>query len=504
MFNLNDLWLGDANSLREAVRLEAQAILASATMKAGMVIEKSADAGEQLPRLYSRHANVGIISVRGPLVNSDSWITEYLGISTYPAIRDALVFAAQDGQVDQILLDIDSPGGTVSGVNDTARLVRTVGTVKPITTYSSDLMASAGYWIGSAAKKIHVGETAIIGSIGVIATLTSVHDALKKEGVDVRVIRAGKNKALGHPAEPISDKAVAQTQDRADTFYGIFKDAVSTYRPKLKADSANVWAEGNEFLGEDAVKAGLADRVSSFDQVVSQLVVDKPNSLHNTSATKIRGNQMPKAILDPKLVALAASGVTLTAEQQAELDAGKAAVAAEAVEAEAKAKLEADAKVKADAEAAAKVEADAKVAADAEAKAKADAAAKGAAGSAELVKYLEGQVEARNKERLAAEAAQKVAEDKIAAMQAPHDALVKIARDSINSMTIGLNGRATDLSALSAIEVVARHAATLADFTKAYPVGGVAATTPEDKPAKKSATVTPLYAAQREMVGLSK
>jgi signal peptide peptidase SppA len=497
MFQLqSDLWLGDEASLRHILALEARASMNAAILQP----QTAAAAGEKLPRLYSRYGEIGVITIRGGLINTEDRFTEYFNISTYPAIREALAFAASDQRVSQVLLDIESPGGVVSGVNDVAGLVREVRATKPVTAFSDGLIASAAYWIGSAADKIYVGQTAIVGSIGVIATLVSIHDALQKDGVNVKVVRAGKNKALGHPAEPMNDKAVKQVQDRANAIYDVFTATVMQNRSKLKASDEDTWAQGNEFLGADAVDAKLADQVSTFDRVVAQLV-DNQKSLHNTSGTKIRGSDSmkPRAVLSEQLVALIATGVELTEAQKAEVAAANAAEA----EATAQAATEAAAAK------AVKDAADAKAVKDA-----ADAAAAAAAAASatpakvdppveknELVAYLEGQLATAKAALATAQAEAKTATDAATEMRGPHDALVTIAVDSINKMTIALGGSAMDFKGVPAKEIVAKHATTLATFGKKYPVGGVASTAPEDKNKKPAepAAVTSIDAARVRM-----
>jgi signal peptide peptidase SppA len=381
MFNLTkECWLGDEASLRDALQMEARVIAAAEARG----YSAPSDAGDsETPRLYSRSGNVGVITVRGPLVNTENIFTSIFGVSTYPAIREALIFAAQDPEVSKVLLDIESPGGAVSGVNDTAKLVKRVDGIKPVTVFSDSTLASAAYWIASGARKINVGETAIVGSIGVIATMASQHEALKKEGVQVQVVRAGKNKALGHPAEPISDKAIAQVQERVDAMYGVFTNTVAANRAALPIAKKGTWAEGNEFMGADAVSAGLADKVSTFDETHASLVESVDTSrAHNNNADKTRGMQMkPRATLDPQLAALIQAGAQLNEEQKAQVEAVRAAEAAGCRRSEGKADADA-----ATAAAAAAAEAEAKAKADAEAAAAAAAAAAAqAAPQAELV-----------------------------------------------------------------------------------------------------------------------
>ena len=100
------------------------------------------DEDEDLPRLLSVEDGIATVSIKGPLVNSDSPWLQYFGMTGYPEIRAAMLAAAEDPEVTHILLDIDSGGGAVSGVDDTAKLIRMVNDrVKPVTTFTDGTMA---------------------------------------------------------------------------------------------------------------------------------------------------------------------------------------------------------------------------------------------------------------------------------------------------------------------------------------------------------------------------
>jgi signal peptide peptidase SppA len=490
MFDLkHSLWLGDAASLEALLKLEDMAakVAPGATPAPTMGVES-------LPRLYSRKGNIGVVTIRGGLINSDSPLAEMFGISTYPAIREAMVYAATDPKVSQILMDIDSPGGQVSGVNDVAKLVKRVDAIKPVTAFSESLVASAAYWIASGARELHVGDTAIVGSIGVIATHVDYSGALEKDGVKVSIIRAGKNKALGHPAEPLTKEARAQIQERADSIYDIFVGTVSANRESLASGDSDVWAEGNEFMGADAVDVGLADSVSSFDQVMQQ-IVDKAEVFHNNPQQRTRGMQMkPRAALDPKLVAAIESGAALTPEQEAALAAATAPEAASAEPVLPAAAPEAPAPEAADAQGH-----------EPTANAAAPVSASSVEAKPDLVVYLEGAVKERDAQILSLNVELKSAMDSLASMQAAHDALVGIAKASINKMQVALGGHEMALTGLSATEIVAKHAQVNEDFKQTFKVEGVAVSAPEaSKKAAEAANVSPIHAARIRAVNLKR
>lgn len=478
MFNLKGtLWLGREYTLDAALAAEARAAAFSPS--------EPKKAEQSLPRLFSQRGAVGIVTLRGSMVNTENFFTEMFGMTTYPAIREALIHAANDPSVKRIILDIESGGGQVAGVNDLARLVREIDAVKPVTTFSDGVMASAAYWIGSAASKVYAGETAIVGSIGVIMTHVSYAEALKKEGINVTLIRAGENKALGHPAEALSEKAREQFQSQADAIHTIFKDAVVTNRGgALLASKVDEWGEGNEFLGADAQAMGLIDAVSTFDKVFAEVsqaaeTVDKSKAVHQTASTTQRGMQMkPRAVLDPKVVAAVAAGAPL-----------EAALAAPAAEAAPESTTEADPAAPA-AEAAPESTTEADSAAPA-------AEAASAPAEPSLVEHLQAQLSKRENDLVDVRVELAAAKARLAEFDKHLPALLGIARASVNKMTVALGGAETNLDSLSLADLTARHDAVSEDFKKAFKVGGVASTTIEAKqPAARATNVSPLHAAK--------
>lgn len=229
--------------------------------------------------LLTVHGNVGVISIRGPLVNTDAWYNSLIGVVSYNEISNALVEAAELPGVHSILLDIDSPGGMVSGVADTADLISYVdSSIKPVYTYTSGTLCSGAYWLGSSAREIFASRVANIGSIGVITTSFDVSQQLEKEGISATVIRAGKYKQMGNPYEPLTEEGKSQIQQMVDDVYKIFVSDVSTRRGRSYQYTDEYMAQGRVMLSESAKTVGLIDEVMTFDQAlitISKKTLDK-------------------------------------------------------------------------------------------------------------------------------------------------------------------------------------------------------------------------------------
>jgi len=217
---------------------------------------------------YERQGVLAVVSMTGPLSKDGSY---WWGIGSTREIGAGLLQAAADPSVKAILLDVDSPGGTVDGTEELAGIARIVAAQKPLYVYASDLMASAAYWIGSQAKEIGTQASAQIGSIGVVLTHTDWSGWDEQMGVDITYLTAGHFKAMGNPDEPLSDEARAYLQQQLDEVYGLFLDAVATGR-RVSREQALAMADGKIFLGRQALELGLVDRLESRADFINRIV----------------------------------------------------------------------------------------------------------------------------------------------------------------------------------------------------------------------------------------
>jgi len=190
--------------------------------------------------------------------------------ATYAGIREAIQTALDDPSVSNILLDVDSPGGTVSGASELADYIAQADKIKPVYAYTDGLMCSAAYWLACAARQITAAPTATVGSIGVLATHTDRSARDQSAGIKRTMITAGSHKAIGHDAAPLDDKSRAVIQGNLDKLYGIFTDTVAANR-NLTTDDAEQWADGKVFLAADAKAQGLVDEVGTRDNLLAKI-----------------------------------------------------------------------------------------------------------------------------------------------------------------------------------------------------------------------------------------
>lgn len=222
----------------------------------------------------SRGGVTVIVPLRGVIAHRMGGMNESSGGMSAERFMRMMQAAAADSQVSSILIDIDSPGGTVNGVTDAAQAVYDARQQKPIVALANGQMASAAYWIGSQAHEIVAVPGLIeasIGSIGAYTIHTDLTAALEKEGVKPTVISAGKHKFEGNPFEPLSDETRAVIQARVDSAYERFLSDVARGRGVGVSAVRNGYGEGRTLAAADAKKAGLVDRIATMDATLARL-----------------------------------------------------------------------------------------------------------------------------------------------------------------------------------------------------------------------------------------
>jgi signal peptide peptidase SppA len=217
------------------------------------------------PEPYSLVDGVAVVPLYGVIGRRVSALEQSSGVSDVGAFANAVQAAANDQQARAIVLDIDSPGGTVGGVQAAADAVRAANAVKPVIAHSGDLMASAAYWIGAAAGAVYADETAVIGSIGVYAAVLDSSRAMEMQGLKSEVFASGPYKGAGMPGTSLTDEQRQNIQARVDALAGVFKADVRRGRPAVADDAM----QGQTMLAGQALTAGLIDSVATLPRAIA-------------------------------------------------------------------------------------------------------------------------------------------------------------------------------------------------------------------------------------------
>lgn len=236
--------------------------------------------GKQLnnePTSYSVRGGVAVLPLQGVIAKKMNMFTQISGGTSSQLAAQALQAALQNTAVHSIILDIDSPGGTVDGTQALADAVfaaRSSG--KPIVALASGAMCSAAYWIGSAAQAVYIADgTTMVGSIGVVTSHTDVSGAEAAQGIKTTEMSAGKYKRIASQYGPLTTDGRKSIQDSLDYTYSLFVDAVAKNRNVSSAMVLKSMADGRVFIGNQALQAGLVDGVMSMDDLVRKLISDR-------------------------------------------------------------------------------------------------------------------------------------------------------------------------------------------------------------------------------------
>lgn len=224
------------------------------------------------PRVPQSKGRVALLNIFGVLESRSSWITEWFGGTSYEQIGSWIDKSLADASIGSIVMNIDSPGGTVAGLQEVADKVTVASKTKPVYAIANGQAASAAYWLGSSATAFYATPTAEVGSIGVLLAHADYSKALENDGVKVTYVHAGKYKVEGNATQPLDTEAQAEMQRQVDHYYGMFVGHVAKSRGVSKSKVESDFGQGRMIESERAASLGMIDGVRTLDNVLSSLV----------------------------------------------------------------------------------------------------------------------------------------------------------------------------------------------------------------------------------------
>ncbi len=249
---------------------------------------------------------IQVIDVAGTLAPRMNLMMRFSGGTSTQKLAQQIRSAASDDGVKTLLLRVDSPGGAASYTPEVAQAIRQAAETKRVVTSATNMMASAAYWIGTAADEVFASPSTEIGSIGVYTILTNVVDAAEKSGQKFEVVRAGSLKAAGNPYEPLTDERRQAIQDRIDAVYEQFISSVAQQRNTTSAIVKSTYGQGTVFLAGAAAQRGMIDGVATFEEVfarerhrlTSSGTVTVPLAQENKMDPKLKAALFARGIID--------------------------------------------------------------------------------------------------------------------------------------------------------------------------------------------------------------
>lgn len=266
---------------------------------------------------------VAVVPVLGPISRYANIFTRISGGTSIEILARDFRAAVENPKVKAVVLNIDSPGGTVNGTSEFAAQVFAARDSKPIVAYGANDVCSGAYWIASACSEIVANDTSHLGSIGVVGGYPRKFD---KGHYTEFVSSRARNKR----PDISTEEGRAVVQAHMDAIEDVFVSSVATYRGVSDETVASDFGQGDHMIASRAVTAGMADRIGSLDGLIAELssglwkLPSKPKPAPNKAETQPRRAAMSEPNETPSVsVAEAAELRKQLAELQAKADEGE-------------------------------------------------------------------------------------------------------------------------------------------------------------------------------------
>jgi signal peptide peptidase SppA len=242
----------------------------------GLTAEEQASVEARRERAAGKTVSAGgkavaVIPVHGVLSHRAGLFDDYSGGASYESFQSALADALRDPDVGAIVLDVDSPGGTVAGCTEAADAIFRARGQKPIVAVANTMAASAAYWLAAQADELYVTPSGTVGSVGVYMLHEDDSGWLEKAGVKMTFVHAGQYKVEGNSYEPLGEEARAEMQKWVDACRETFVAAVARGRGTSVEDVLAHYGDGRLLRAEDALAAGMVHGIRTLDDTIAAL-----------------------------------------------------------------------------------------------------------------------------------------------------------------------------------------------------------------------------------------
>lgn len=247
---------------------------------------------------------IAVIPLMGTIARRMGALDAMSGGASVETFMRSFREAMDNPDVRSIAIKFHTPGGSVYGIEEAARLVMAGRKKKRVVAVIDDLAASAGYYIASAADEVVVSHSGQGGSIGVYTIHLDWSEALAGEGIKPTIIKYGDHKAEGNPYEALPEDARAHTESIVRAYGQMFERSVARGRGVSVAEVRENFGQGRTFEAGRLVKLGMADRIATFDETIE----DMKSGRGSGGRAQVSVPEMPIAASDevPTLVALQA------------------------------------------------------------------------------------------------------------------------------------------------------------------------------------------------------
>ena len=266
--------------------------LDQATIEAALVNRKN------LPQ--PRVGSVAVIPVYGLLAPRMNLFSSMSGGTSYEQLTGQLREAVADPAVRNIVLDVNSPGGSVAGNPEFAAEVLKARAKKPVIAVANYQMGSAAYQLSAAATEIVASTSAHVGGIGTYAMHDDLSAQLKQLGVKRTYISAGTGKVDGNDSEPLSLEARARMDGLVNQAFDQFVATVVKGRGAgMTADRVKHEWQAHVYGAAEAKAIGMIDRIATLDDTLQRLLTDSPHHADHHAAHLLLDTTIAATLQEP-------------------------------------------------------------------------------------------------------------------------------------------------------------------------------------------------------------
>lgn len=218
-----------------------------------------------------RAGSVAVLPLYDVIVGRANLLEAISGGTSAELFAAAFDEAMADPDVTAIVLDVDSPGGSVYQVPELARKIFAARGAKRVVAVANATAFSAAYYVAAAAGELVVTPSGAVGSVGVYRAHDDLSAAAAMAGVKRTYVQFGEYKTEGNEMEPLSDEAKAYWQQQVDDYGAMFVGDVAVFRGVSEADVLANFGQGRTLLAARALEAGMVDAIETLEEVLSRL-----------------------------------------------------------------------------------------------------------------------------------------------------------------------------------------------------------------------------------------
>ena len=189
----------------------------------------------------------------------------------YKKVIEKLKKGFEDPLAKGIILDIESPGGVVYDchiIYQELEKLKSQYPEKKVTAYIRSTGASAAYWLATSGHQIYASETSIVGSIGVLMMSANISGFLEEHKIEPVILKSGPHKLGVNPFTKNDPQDLMIAQDQVNAIFDMFTHVVKSNRAHKLKDDPSLFS-GRVWLGVEAIKLGLIDKISDFETMLS-------------------------------------------------------------------------------------------------------------------------------------------------------------------------------------------------------------------------------------------